>query len=873
MLKLDDRCSEFYIDAQLAHQNVLDCADNFPNVELLLPDNTSSSPSDFFTAGYTFSDGLTTVIYRTEGGNCAFSIDVRGDAGFFAIDCPDNLVVDLGTDDCNAVISAADLVLNYSGPGTISYRVEPETLLDGFIEGTGQLPDYTVGRGRTVFRYNVVEPGGCEANCAFSMLANWEATSAIDFACQDATYIYRPGEEFDFRAAYLSGAVRAEDDCGASPVTLALGFLTNCDQIGVAQEVRLSVGNGGFQQTCSFNLTLVAPDFTPNCPVNPLFVDLGEDFPQALPPEDLANWTANPGLTATSDKPFINCGDIGRHFITVTLEDECGNTANCTRDVRVRDSENPTLVCQNISRSLDENGDYLLSPADIIVSATDNCGAENLGFTLTQELFTCDDRGNNTVFMTTRDSGGSSRICSATVTITDEIFPEISCQDVTIELGADGTYQLQINDVVASASDNCNVAYRFSQRDFSCDDLANSPVTVTMRGRDASGNSSFCDAVVTIETPDCPCIGADGILVVNNPENVALCEDLTVSGVNFIAGNLNLAGYTLTIENDGRIQNEDEDSFIVDLSGGKIVTLNTSDNFLDLIRDFGLELFVSDDLGFPRLERSNLPVTIDGFPSIYRVITVEESFSPVINDARFYYLDAELNGLVEEDLGLYVEQNGVWESVPVLDRNTTENWVEFDLDFSQLTDPVRFTLTNAAALPLDLLSFRVEQQSKVNDLFWTTANEEGFSHFEVERSSDGNAWLSLGAIAGAGEVEGAVEYDYVDSNPPATAYYRLRMVDLDGSFAFSPVVYLEREDLPELRVFPNPNSGSFTLQLPEATEPLHLAIYTVHGTCVRAQKVALGTTSLPLHEQLISGVYLLVVESNTDRWAERIVVH
>ncbi|MEM9260165.1 MAG: hypothetical protein AAGA62_11000, partial [Bacteroidota bacterium] len=513
VFNLDGSCVETFSAAQLAHQNVIDCADDFPDVNLFLPNDTQTSPADFFTNGFTFTDGLTTVVYQTEGGNCAFAIEVRADGGLVPLSCPATQTIDIGAGNCNATVSAAELALGYSGPGTITYRVSPETL-GPEVEGTGQMPDYTFERGANLVRYSVEEPGGCSNFCFFSIRVSRETTAPIDFACQDATYPY--SVDLDFREAYQAGVLQAEDDCGLVPAEIALGFLTGCAQIGVPQEVRVSVGTGSFEQECTFNLTLTSA-FVPNCPVNPLFVNLGDAFPQALPPEDLANWAESPEITATSSMPFIDCGDVGRHFITVTLEDECGNSDSCVRDVRVRDGDRPTISCQNISRSLDENGEFLLSFADILLSADDNCGPENLTFTLDQELFTCDDRGNNTVFLTAKDPGGSNSSCSATVTITDQIFPEITCKDVTIELGEDGTYRLGVNDVIAQANDNCNVGYVFSQRDFSCDDLPNSPVAVTMRGRDASGNSSFCTSMVTIETPDCPCIGADGILVVDNP--------------------------------------------------------------------------------------------------------------------------------------------------------------------------------------------------------------------------------------------------------------------------------------------------------------------------------------------------------------------
>jgi len=181
-------------------------------------------------------------------------------------------------------------------------------------------------------------------------------------------------------------------------------------------------------------------------------------------------------------------------------------------------------------------------------------------------------------------------------------------------------------------------------------------------------------------------------------------------------------------------------------------------------------------------------------------------------------------------------------------------WVEFELDFSQWGNVARFTLTNAAALPLDLLSFTGERRDKVNDLNWTTANEEGFSHFMVERSAgDFSAWEELGAVAGAREeIASSGSYTFTDASPLTDNYYRLKMVDLDGSFSYSHIVQLGGPaSANTLRVFPNPTDGAFSVALPQLDDPLNLALYSIHGTRVRAQKIA---------------------ESKAERWTQRVVV-
>ncbi|MEM6771998.1 MAG: hypothetical protein AAF597_15575, partial [Bacteroidota bacterium] len=215
VINLDGSCSQTYTGAELEPTSPLDCAGTLPDVTLLLPDDTRTNPTDFFTNGYTFGDGITTVVYNAPSGQCAYAIEVRADPTVFGISCPNNQVVDLGSNNCSTTISAADLALDYSGPGAISYRIEPDVLGDA-VEGTGQIPAHALDRGTTVFRYFVTEPGGCEAECAFSIRTNWESTAAVDFACQDATY---PHSLFnlDFRAAAFAGVIRSEDNCGPSP--------------------------------------------------------------------------------------------------------------------------------------------------------------------------------------------------------------------------------------------------------------------------------------------------------------------------------------------------------------------------------------------------------------------------------------------------------------------------------------------------------------------------------------------------------------------------------------------------------------------------------------------------------------------------------
>lgn len=184
------------------------------------------------------------------------------------------------------------------------------------------------------------------------------------------------------------------------------------------------------------------------------------------------------------------------------------------------------------------------------------------------------------------------------------------------------------------------------------------------------------------------------------------------------------------------------------------------------------------------------------------------------------------------------------------------------------------TCPQGIVLPLDLLAFSGRAEAKHNVLDWTTADEEDFSHFEVERSSDGNSgWSDLGAVAGA--MEGTEEqgaYTFTDEQPLGQAYYRLKMTDLDGTFSYSELVYLEGADVQQLPVFPNPSTGRFTVTLPGITEAT-ITLLDVSGRRIWTRSSVDMSAATPFDITSTPGVYmLLVTDAGGEQWVERVVV-
>jgi hypothetical protein len=175
-------------------------------------------------------------------------------------------------------------------------------------------------------------------------------------------------------------------------------------------------------------------------------------------------------------------------------------------------------------------------------------------------------------------------------------------------------------------------------------------------------------------------------------------------------------------------------------------------------------------------------------------------------------------------------------------------------------------LTAAAPLPVELTSLDAARTSTTVVCKWTTASERNSDYFVVERSADGQTYSSLGKVASGGTSIQARNYSYLDAKPlPGAAYYRLRLVDKDGTESFSPVAVVttatSATEAAVASVAPNPGNNLFEL-ITSNSPVVEANIYTMLGkhicrlrpTSAQAQRVPFDLTAYP------AGVYLVQVQ-------------
>ncbi|WCL80398.1 T9SS type A sorting domain-containing protein [Saprospira sp. CCB-QB6] len=153
-------------------------------------------------------------------------------------------------------------------------------------------------------------------------------------------------------------------------------------------------------------------------------------------------------------------------------------------------------------------------------------------------------------------------------------------------------------------------------------------------------------------------------------------------------------------------------------------------------------------------------------------------------------------------------------------------------------------------------------------LDWSTEEEDELAHFEVERSLDNSQFSFLEQVYAQGNSQLIQDYQLDDYEvlPNVNYYYRLRLVNNDGTFSYSPTVvarlYSESEQ-ESIRIFPNPASGNTQIDVLSTKErDLQIRVFDAIGKLVYEQdaQTQIGHRLIQLPAQdWPAGLYLIQI--------------
>lgn len=230
----------------------------------------------------------------------------------------------------------------------------------------------------------------------------------------------------------------------------------------------------------------------------------------------------------------------------------------------------------------------------------------------------------------------------------------------------------------------------------------------------------------------------------------------------------------------------------------------------------------------------------------------------------FNFLSADWNYKIPFDKGYYVELK-------------TKDFSEFWLNNGGVD--------RQTPLPVELVSFTAKKKDNRDVIAeWKTVFEQNTSHFEIEVAKGNTDYQSgrfvkIGEVVSPGNSNTERAYSFTDTEVGKTGvrYYRLKIVDRDNTFIYSPVRPVVFNNDIQWQVYPNPSNGiyNFIYQLNQ-NETVSLKVYDVNGKLVKqmnligngfVQKAQVDLKSV----KFAPGIYLLSAESGEKKLSLKLI--
>lgn len=189
---------------------------------------------------------------------------------------------------------------------------------------------------------------------------------------------------------------------------------------------------------------------------------------------------------------------------------------------------------------------------------------------------------------------------------------------------------------------------------------------------------------------------------------------------------------------------------------------------------------------------------------------------------------------------------------------------------------------NTVSLAVELVDFNVQAKERNALLNWITATEINHSHFEVEKSTNLQDWVNIDRVYNSFKEKDGLKYyslnDEDFAKKSSHAYYRIKVVDLDGGYEYSDIkVLIEDSRVPKvIAISPMPveNSSVLEMQLHD-TEMVNIAVYNLTGQVVENLQFEgnLGINRFPFGNDFNfqSGTYILEIHVGGHRLTEKVV--
>jgi hypothetical protein len=203
--------------------------------------------------------------------------------------------------------------------------------------------------------------------------------------------------------------------------------------------------------------------------------------------------------------------------------------------------------------------------------------------------------------------------------------------------------------------------------------------------------------------------------------------------------------------------------------------------------------------------------------------------------------------------GLY--SSGSWNLGATV--NTTAKTLTFTgaTSFSDISGGEQF------ALPVTWYSFEGVTENIGNRLLWATSMEYNAQNFEVQYSTNGFDFQTIGIVPATGFSNEIRTYEFHHSNPDQTSFYRLKQNDFDGGFEYSKIVKITVEAF-KTPIIVKSFDDRFEISVPVAIQQYAYSLVDIQGRTLESGSF---TTQVQFDKiALPKGQYILYLKTENE---------
>ena len=192
--------------------------------------------------------------------------------------------------------------------------------------------------------------------------------------------------------------------------------------------------------------------------------------------------------------------------------------------------------------------------------------------------------------------------------------------------------------------------------------------------------------------------------------------------------------------------------------------------------------------------------------------------------------------------------------------------------FSNVNIPSSYTLVYTSnsvilrsvlnTLPVNFINTAAGKLNGAVQLSWKVGNEYNVEKYEIENGVDGRTFHAVGYVNASGQTS----YSFVHTFTTKGYFYRIKAVDHDGKYTYSPTLIVKDKASVQFKAFPVPASNELMVQHPKSNKQSRIAIHLTDGRLVETIELNPNSQQTVINiSSLSKGSYLLTYSDNEQK--------